>query len=185
MSLFKSRDKSPPPATTQPARKGTLFGRRSHSPTPTDESYHTTHTGSGGGFFGKRRSSSSDSETRHRGSSMNSGSGSSARTGGFGSMFGSNHGGDHSILAARQAVTDAEESERQADRALSAARTSVREARQHIKALEQEAKAECVSCYVLSCTDTDDLNSSAARAKAKQAEAKIVSKTARGLGRHS
>jgi len=69
-------------------------------------------------------------------------------------------------MAARQKVTDAEEAERQADRALIEARGMVKEAREHVKILEREA--------------LDD----ARRAKAKQAEAKIVSKAASSLGRH-
>jgi len=69
-------------------------------------------------------------------------------------------------VGARQKVADAETAEREADRALNEARESVREAREHVRLLEREAIED------------------ARRAKAKQAEAKIVSKSARGLGRH-
>ncbi|KIP06532.1 hypothetical protein PHLGIDRAFT_90806, partial [Phlebiopsis gigantea 11061_1 CR5-6] len=73
---------------------------------------------------------------------------------------------DPTIRGARQKVADAETSEREADRALGLARAAVREAREHVKILEREALED------------------ARRAKAKQAEAKTVSKSARGLGRH-
>jgi len=73
---------------------------------------------------------------------------------------------DPTILAARQKVAEAEASEREADRALGQARLAVREAHEHVKMLEREALED------------------ARRAKLKQAEAKTVSKSARGLGRH-
>jgi len=73
---------------------------------------------------------------------------------------------DPTILGARQKVTEAEEAEKEADRSLLQARGMVKEAREHVKILEQEA--------------IEDVR----RAKAKQAEAKSVSKVARGLGRH-
>ena len=49
---------------------------------------------------------------------------------------------DPSIRAARQKVSDAEASEREADRALGQARAAVREAREHVKMLEREALEE-------------------------------------------
>ncbi|KAJ3525855.1 hypothetical protein NM688_g8341 [Phlebia brevispora] len=64
---------------------------------------------------------------------------------------------DPSIRAARQKVSDAEAYEREADRALGQARLAVREAREHVRMLEQEVLEE------------------ARRAKAKQAEAKTSS----------
>lgn len=45
-------------------------------------------------------------------------------------------------MAARQKVSDAEESEKAADRALSQARNHVKEARDHVKFLEKEAEDE-------------------------------------------
>ncbi|KIK69301.1 hypothetical protein GYMLUDRAFT_188916 [Collybiopsis luxurians FD-317 M1] len=151
MPLFKqnSRDTTPPPPEDNHSRKGTLFGRRQRSASP-DRSNRSHHTG---------RSSDSDSVGRAG----------STRSGGlFGGRFSGNgfpHN-DPSIMAARQKVSDAEESERAADRALQAARASVKEARDHVKFLEKEAE--------------DDAH----RARLKQAEAKVVSKSARGLGRH-
>ncbi|PBK73589.1 uncharacterized protein ARMOST_00410 [Armillaria ostoyae] len=76
------------------------------------------------------------------------------------------HGNDPTILAARQKVTDASNAERDADRALSQARNSVKEAREHVKNLEREARE------------------GTKRAKFKQAQSEVVSKTARALGRH-
>jgi len=63
-------------------------------------------------------------------------------------------------------VADAEAAERAADKALVEARSAVKSAREHIKVLENEVLED------------------ARRAKAKQAEAKNVSKSAKGLGRH-
>jgi len=63
-------------------------------------------------------------------------------------------------------VIDAEAAERDADRALMAARAAVRDARNHVKALELEAKEE------------------ARLAKLKQKAAGDISKRAKPLGRH-
>ena len=49
---------------------------------------------------------------------------------------------DPSVVAARQRVSDAEAAEREADRALMQARAAVRDARDHVKRLEQEALEE-------------------------------------------
>lgn len=73
---------------------------------------------------------------------------------------------DPSIVAARQKVTDAEAAEREADQALVQARNKVKEAKRHVEVLEREALED------------------AHRAKMKQAEAKIVRKSAKALGRH-
>jgi len=73
---------------------------------------------------------------------------------------------DPTIIAAREKVTFAEKAEAEADRALAAARNMVREARDHVRFLEKEAAEE------------------QKRARAKQAVANDVSKSARGLGRH-
>ncbi|TFK25203.1 hypothetical protein FA15DRAFT_668736 [Coprinopsis marcescibilis] len=73
---------------------------------------------------------------------------------------------DPGIVSARQKVADAEFAEREADRALLQARQTVREAYERVKQLEHEAIED------------------ARRAKAKQAEAKVIHKSAKGLGRH-
>ncbi|EGO00234.1 hypothetical protein SERLA73DRAFT_180706 [Serpula lacrymans var. lacrymans S7.3] len=70
------------------------------------------------------------------------------------------------IMAARKKVADAESAEKAADRALLEARTAAKAAKEHVKLLEREVLED------------------ARRAKAKQAEAKNVSKSARSLGRH-
>jgi len=49
---------------------------------------------------------------------------------------------DPSIRGAREKVTDAENAEKEADRALNEARQRVRLARQHVKGLEREALEE-------------------------------------------
>ncbi|KAL1710393.1 hypothetical protein EV121DRAFT_285677 [Schizophyllum commune] len=83
-----------------------------------------------------------------------------------GGLFSSNRGADPSIASARRKVADAETAERDADRALMQARQAVKDARDHVKFLEQEAAED------------------ARRAKAKQAEAKVINKSAKHLGRH-
>ena len=52
------------------------------------------------------------------------------------------HSEDASITAARERVVAAEAAERDADRALMQARTSVKEAREHVRRLEKEAAEE-------------------------------------------
>ncbi|TCD65093.1 hypothetical protein EIP91_003102 [Steccherinum ochraceum] len=153
MPLFRQNQPAappPPPSPPQqsPGRSRSLFSRR-RSPSPEPYTAHetTSNTSSRGGFFSRRRSSSSSDE-----------SGSNYRSGSL--------GGDPTISAARQKVSDAENYEREADRALGQARAAVREARDHVRILEREALED------------------ARRAKMKQAEAKTVSKSARGLGRH-
>ncbi|KAG7098296.1 hypothetical protein E1B28_000258 [Marasmius oreades] len=168
MPLFKSHNEPEPvhhsTNNSSPSRKGTLFGRRRSVSSERSPNEHN-HSQRGGGLFGNshRRSSSSDGSPTHPGTG-------SVRSGGSGGFFGlgghNSAGNDPSIMAARQKVQEAEQAEREADHALNAARASVREAREHVRFLEKDA--------------ADD----ARRAKAKQAEAKVVSKTARALGRH-
>ncbi|PFH49748.1 hypothetical protein AMATHDRAFT_146954 [Amanita thiersii Skay4041] len=73
---------------------------------------------------------------------------------------------DPKLIAARQMVEDALTAERLADKALMEARNKVREAKEHVRNLEQEAHEEAM------------------RAKARHAEAKMVSKSAKGLGKY-
>jgi len=181
------REPSPPlpPQNDAPSRHRSIFSRRrSPSPdmrSPTDN--HSNRRGSmddgynsnnqkRGGFFSRRRSASSDrtdSSGGYRdrdGYDQRNGSGSGNGNARNGTL---NHGKwnkDPAIGAARDKVSGAEEAERMADRALVQARAAVREARQHVRNLEREAEEE------------------AKRAKAKQQEARSVSNSARGLGRH-
>jgi hypothetical protein len=99
-----------------PSAQMPLF-RRSPSPPPQPQKT--------GLFGGGRRSNSPDSPTRSSTGSR---------------LLGRN--GDPSINAARQKVADAEAAEREADKALMAARASVREAKQQVKNLEKEAEEE-------------------------------------------
>jgi hypothetical protein len=92
----------------------------------------------------RRRSTSSERVSRNNSANT--------RGSGFTGIFGGNHNNgnvhhDPSILAARQKVSDAEQAERAADRALASARNAVREAKEHVKRIEREAKEE----YVLFC----------------------------------
>jgi len=73
---------------------------------------------------------------------------------------------DASISGARQRVIDAEIAERDADRALMAARGAVKDARDQVRALELEAKEE------------------ARLAKLKQRAAGDISRRAKPLGKH-
>lgn len=142
-----------------------LFGRKSE-PVPAQQApVHTHNTrmstssrgSAGGGLFRRRRSessvSSSDYEQPRRTSGLRSGGG----------LFKRNTE-DPSIVAARERVLAAEQAERDADIALQQARTSVREAREHVKRLEMEAAAE------------------AKAAKVKQGQAKNLNKRAKPLG---
>ncbi|KAF7321687.1 hypothetical protein MKEN_00690100 [Mycena kentingensis (nom. inval.)] len=168
MPLFKTHPTQPEPLPPPP-RKGSIFARpRSLTPPPAPAPTHTR------GFFGRRRSSddsslgarsSSDSAHISRGGSVRSG----ASSGFFGRNnrhFASVHK-DPTILAAREKVAFAEKAEAAADQALLAARAMVKEAKAQVLALEREAAEEHK------------------RAKAKQAVANDVSRSAAGLGRHS
>ncbi|KAJ7497500.1 hypothetical protein FB451DRAFT_234817 [Mycena latifolia] len=168
MPLFKTHPvNEPEPVVETPARKGSIFARnRAASPEPIPATNHNR------GFFSRRRSSddsslghhSSGSERVNRGNSVRSGTSS---TGGFfGGRSNFNVHKDPTIIAAREKVTIAEKAETAADRALLQAREMVREAKEHVRVLEREAAEEHK------------------RAKAKQAVANDVSRTARGLGRH-
>ncbi|KAI0595280.1 hypothetical protein F4775DRAFT_595506 [Biscogniauxia sp. FL1348] len=152
MPFFSSRKpedevvEEPAPA---PEKKHSLFGgsnrHRSPSPSSTLRSSTTSHS----------RNSDVSTPSRHRSVLQ--------RTFGHGS---SNPDVDPSIAQARERVLSAETAEREADRALEAARLRVREARAEVKRLELEAAEE------------------ARRAKIKQYHAREVSKRGKQLGRH-
>ncbi|KAK3367325.1 hypothetical protein B0T24DRAFT_388191 [Lasiosphaeria ovina] len=134
----------------RPKRHHGLFGsRRSPSPTPT----HTT-TGSRESGLNRHSTDASHTSSGHRSLLQ--------RTFGNGSMGEM----DPSIVQARERVMSAETAERDADRALLAARESVRQAREHVRRLELEAEEE------------------ARLAKIKQYHAREVSKRGKQLGRH-
>lgn len=107
------------------------------------------------GLFGSRRHSTSPSPHSITSSTTKSHSG-----GGF--LHRNRE--DPSISAAREQVVLAETAEREADRALVAARQAVREAKEHVRRLEAEAKEE------------------ARLAKIKQDQARSISKRAKPLG---
>ncbi|KAF7114228.1 hypothetical protein CNMCM5793_007806 [Aspergillus hiratsukae] len=110
------------------------------------------------GLFGGRNSHSSHSPRR------SSGSYSSGHTHRRGLL--SRHHEDPSIAAAKEQVLRAESAEQAADRALRESRMAVREAKDHVKRLENEAAEE------------------ARLAKHKQSQARSISKRAKPLGRH-
>jgi len=191
MPLFGSSRRQPSPvrdthyvdrddANSTPDRKGSIFSRnrgtsrdkRSSLDETNNRAYdrdldhqQTNGHSTGGGFFSRssNRRSSSDDERMSRDSS---GSFGTSRSGSRLTRGNGKVSNDPAVLGARQKVSDAEDAERQADRALIEARNAVHEARQHVKELERDVEME------------------ARMAKLKQQEAKSVSKSAKGLGRH-
>ncbi|KAI1361097.1 hypothetical protein F5Y08DRAFT_28778 [Xylaria arbuscula] len=136
-----------------PEKKHSIFGsRHNRSPSPATNTSRTTRTSTSS----SRTSDASSNPSRNR--SVLS------RTFGHGSSR--NPELDPSIVQARERVMNAENAERDADRALEAARLRVREARNEVKRLELEAAEE------------------ARLAKIKQYHAKEVSKRGKHLGRH-
>lgn len=135
------------------------------------------------GLFGSRRErsvspsstvrTSTTSNSRHSGTSSyhtspgSAAGGASRKSSLLHRSFG--HGNsvemDPSIVQARERVLNAENAEKEADRAMDAARMRVREAREEVKRLELEAKEE------------------ARLAKIKQYHAREVSKRGKQLGR--
>ncbi|KAI1337221.1 hypothetical protein F5Y15DRAFT_391820 [Xylariaceae sp. FL0016] len=132
-----------------PEKKHGLFGSRHRSPSPSSTVRSSTTTAS------SRHSDAASNPSRTRSVLQ--------RTFGNGST---NPDMDPSILQARERVMGAENAEREADKALEAARLRVREARAEVKRLELEAAEE------------------ARRAKIKQYHAREVSKRGKQLGRH-
>jgi len=156
--LFGSRrQEAAPVAAAQPVheerpKRHGLFGR-SPSPSPSSSTRNTSSTrrtspDRDGGIFRRSTDASSNRGILHR-------------------SFGNGNADlDPSIVQARERVMLAEGAEREADRALIAARESVREARDHVRRLELEAEEE------------------ARRAKIKQHQARDISKRGKQLGRH-
>jgi hypothetical protein len=146
--LFGSRrERSVSPSSTvrtSTTSNSHLSGTSSYRTSPT-----SSHGGSGGGVFRRSTDASSGRKSLlHR----SFGHGNSVEM-------------DPSIVQARERVLNAENAERDADRAMDAARARVREAREEVKRLELEAKEE------------------ARLAKIKQYHAREVSKRGKQLGR--
>ncbi|KAH8730263.1 hypothetical protein GQ44DRAFT_579446, partial [Phaeosphaeriaceae sp. PMI808] len=134
-----------------------LFGsRREVTPPPTTTTTPTRKAS----LFSRRRSSSPSMHNTHHTTTHHT-STSPRRTSG---MF-NRSSNDPSIHAATQSLKSAELAEREADRALYAAKHAVKEAREHVHRLEKEAAEE------------------ARLAKLKQSEAKALGKKGRALGR--
>lgn len=120
MPLFKSPSSD---NSTSTPRQGGLLSSNRHSPSP-PSSRRTSSTHQG--FFRRRDGSRSPEDS------------SLADAQGSGGVIAN----DPTIIAARQKVKDAENAEKEADRALLAARSMVKEAREHVKALAREALEE-------------------------------------------
>ncbi|KAI0019964.1 hypothetical protein F4780DRAFT_779891 [Xylariomycetidae sp. FL0641] len=131
-----------------PEKKHSLFSGRHRSPSPSSTLRSSSTSQS--------RHSDMSTPSRHR----------SVLSRTFGNGNSTNPDVDPSIVQARERVMAAETAEREADRALEAARLRVRDARAEVKRLELEAAEE------------------ARRAKIKQYHAKEVSKRGKQLGRH-
>lgn len=139
MPLFTSRrnnTSSTAPSVTPPSRRRGIISRRSRSP-----GYAEDHSGSNlsrsqdSYGSGRSRSNEGHEERRSRGLFGRRRSLPSDRKG--------NLAQDQTLLNARSKVADAEAAERGADAALNAARSAVREAKDHMKMLEREALDEC------------------------------------------
>ncbi|KUJ14949.1 uncharacterized protein LY89DRAFT_686545 [Mollisia scopiformis] len=139
MPLFNRHQnvETAPVVEEKPKRSSTLFGRRKETEVSPVRSTTTHHTTTTSSTSPHRRSG-----LLHR------------------------RDEDPTIIAARERVMNAEAAERDADRALVAARVAVKEAREHIKRLEKEAAEE------------------ARLARIKQDQAKSMSKRGHALGRH-
>ncbi|KAH7909289.1 hypothetical protein BJ138DRAFT_1115107 [Hygrophoropsis aurantiaca] len=169
MPLFGSSHAAPAPVESiQRSRSIFEFGGHSHSNPPTRDSASWTQTptqmhplsisDSVTNFF-KHRPPSPSADKRSVEST------SSSQSSSFFHLH-LHHAQDPSVSTARQKVAEAENAEKAADRALLQAKAAAKAAKEHIKMLEREARED------------------AKRAKAKQAEAKSVSKTVRSL-RHA
>lgn len=168
MPFFSRHEPEPAPVVEQPPKKHGLFSSR-QEPAPVVQQQPKKH-----GLFGHRDPSPVSS---HSASSYNNGyttspqrhstDASGKRHSGLLSKFGGSDHMDPSIVQARERVLSAEAAEREADRALIAARESVRNAREHVRRLELEAEEE------------------ARLAKIKQHQAKDISKRGKQLGRKS
>lgn len=154
MGLFGNKNPPPQTITTTTThhpekRSSGMFGRnKSVTPATTQ----TTHANEKSGLFGNKRHTNSVSPPpattkSHSGGLLH------------------RHNEDSSITNARTRVMSAEAAEREADKALVAARAAVRNAREEVKRLELEAAEE------------------ARLAKIKQGQAASLSKRGKALGR--
>jgi len=147
------------------------FFSRNSEPTPAPAPAPVQEERKRHGLFGRNRSPSpvsSDGTRRTSSTYQTSPERDAGRRGILHRSFGNGNSMDMdpSILQARESLVSAEAAERDADRALVAAREKVRQAREHVHRLELEAQEE------------------ARRAKLKQYHAREVSKRGKQLGRH-
>jgi hypothetical protein len=169
MPFFSRHEPEPAPVVQQPpARKHGLFSSRQEpAPVPVQHHQPKKHGLFGGSHRDPSPVSSTSTASYTTSPTRHSTDGTTKRhSGGLLSKFGGTGGHmDPSIVQARERVMGAEAAEREADRALIAARESVRAAREHVRRLELEAEEE------------------ARLAKIKQHQAKDISKRGQQLGR--
>lgn len=165
MPFFSRHEPEPAPVVEQPRKHGLFSSRQEPAPVPVQQQ-PKKH-----GLFSSHRDPSpvsSNSTTSYTTSPTRHSTDASKRHSSGGGLLSKFGGGDHmdpSIVQARERVLSAEAAEREADRALMAARESVRNAREHVRRLELEAEEE------------------ARLAKIKQHQAKDISKRGKQLGR--
>lgn len=121
MNLFGTKHEEPAPP--EPEHKSSIFSRNSRSSGDLDRSNTTQSNGTGKSSFFARRNHSEEEAI----------------------------GSDPSIKGARQKVKDAETAEREADKALIAAKNAVRSAREHAQMVEREALEEWVLFFSIFC----------------------------------
>ena len=139
--LFKSPSSdSTSSSSTSPPRLGGSFSSNYHTASSPPSSHRASSNNQS--FFRRRNGSRSPKDFSDvpllRGSIRST-------PGSGGGSFGLGHNSianDPTIIAARKKVNDAENAEKEADRALLAARAMVREAREQVKRLEREASEE-------------------------------------------
>ena len=158
MPIFGSRkEPSPEPVVEyEDSRKKSGLFHRNRSPTGNASSVSSMST--------RSHHTAHEVPDRHGSKLSRNSGGGGGLTGG---LFGKRHHDnvDPSVLAARERVEEAEAAEMEADRALEAARLRVREAKAHVRRIEEEAAEE------------------SRRAQLKQQQANEIGKRGKGLGR--
>ncbi|CAG7854653.1 SubName: Full=Uncharacterized protein {ECO:0000313/EMBL:CCA70506.1} [Serendipita indica DSM 11827] len=186
MPLFKSSHATEPAVApvneAPPTRSRSIFSRRhpadpavapttATSPTSKRTSVDgTTSPTTRTGLFGRRRRSSSSlssSDTSSRRARKNHNAAAAGTAGATTGFFGGSRMKDPTLDAARGKVRAAELAEKEADKALMAARAAVVDARRHVEILEREA------------------NEQARLAQQKIAAARGIKSDAGHLGRHN
>jgi len=189
-SLSLPRRDHPTPASTEPGnsdyrsatshpnddaasvRSGFFFGRRRSTDSLASQSTTQTHSTSHSRAASVSTPPTSPASMKSQASLKSTGPASIKSTGGNSLLtstlkrYTARAHQDPTVVAAREKIARAAQAEEEADRAILHARARVQDAMQSVRVLEGEAEGE------------------AKRARAKNVIARLVSKDARGLGRH-